>query len=124
MEVPSTIKSILHKFDATIIEVNRMSDKELIRSGALWTNISKEKKMKFWSGKLNLVQMVEALLVAQGLEDEQVSNVTDILVETGLEEIEAVMFSNTKRRNNKNDPTLQLFTKAVGQKPTEDELPD
>ena len=100
-----------------------MSDNELIRSGALWTNISKEKKMKFWSGKLNLVQMVEALLVAQGLEDEQISNVTDILVETGLEEIEAVMFSNTKRRNDK-DPTLQLFTKAVGQKPTEDELPD
>ena len=123
MEIPSTIKSILHKFDATIIEVNRMSDNELIRSGALWTNISKEKKMKFWSGKLNLVQMVEALLVAQGLEDEQISNVTDLLIHTGLEEIEAVMFSNTKRRNDK-DPTLQLFTKAVGLKPTEDELPE
>ncbi len=113
----------MHKFDATILEVNRMSDQELIRSAALWTNISKEKKMKFWSGKLNLVQMVEALLVAQGLEDEQISNVTDLLIHTGLEEIEAVMFSNTKRRNDK-DPTLQLFTKAVGLKPTEDELPE
>ena len=123
MEIPSTIKSILHKFDATIIEVNRMNDQELIRSAALWTKISKEKKMKFWSGKFNLVQTVEALLIAQGLEDEQVSNVTDILIHTGLEEVEAVMFSNTKRRNDK-DPTLQLFTKAVGQKPTEDELPD
>ena len=123
MEIPSTIKSILHKFDATIIEVNRMNDQELIRSAALWTKISKEKKMKFWSGKFNLVQTVEALLIAQGLEDEQVSNVTDILIHTGLEEVEAVMFSNTKRRNDK-DPTLQLFTKAVGLKPTEDELPD
>ena len=74
MEIPSTIKSILHKFDATIIEVNRMQDRELIRSGALWTNISKEKKMKFWSGKFNLAQTVEALLIAQGLDDEQVSN--------------------------------------------------
>ena len=123
MEIPSTIKSILHKFDATIIEVNRMSDNELIRSGALWTNISKEKKMKFWSGKFNLAQTVEALLIAQGLDDEQVSNVTDILKYQGLEEVEAVMFSNTKRRTDK-DPTLQLFTKAVGLKPTEDELPD
>ena len=74
MEIPSTIKSILHKFDATIIEVNRMNDQELIRSAALWTKISKEKKMKFWSGKFNLVQTVEALLIAQGLDDEQVSN--------------------------------------------------
>ena len=100
-----------------------MQDQELIRSAVLWTNISKEKKMKFWSGKLNLVQMVEALLVAQGLEDEQISNVTDLLIHTGLEEIEAVMFSNNKRRTAK-DPTLQLFTKAVGLKPTEDELPE
>ena len=123
MDIPLSMQVILHKFEARIIGVNRMSDQELIRSAALWTNISKEKKMKFWSGKLNLVQMVEALLVAQGLEDEQVSNVTDILIHTGLEEVEAVMFSNTKRRNDK-DPTLQLFTKAVGLKPTEDELPD
>jgi len=123
MDIPLSMQVILHKFEARIIGVNRMSDQELIRSAALWTNISKEKKMKFWSGKLNLVQMVEALLVAQGLEDEQVSNVTDILIHTGLEEVEAVMFSNTKRRNDK-DPTLQLFTKAVGLKPTEDELPE
>ena len=123
MDIPLSMQVILHKFEARIIGVNRMSDQELIRSAALWTNISKEKKMKFWSGKLNLVKMLEALLVAQGLEDEQVSNVTDILLETGLEEIEAVMFSNTKRRTDK-DPTLQLFTKAVGLKPTEDELPD
>ncbi len=123
MDIPLSMQVILHKFEARVIGVNRMSDQELIRSAALWTKISKEKKMKFWSGKFNLVQTVEALLIAQGLDDEQVSNVTDILKYQGLEEVEAVMFSNTKRRNDK-DPTLQLFTKAVGQKPTEDELPD
>ena len=84
----------------------------LIPVGALWTNISRNGS-KYWSGKLELAELVMASLNQKGIENDVILNIVDVLQDQKLDIIDLIMFPNPNRRSEKQNPTLNLFSRVI-----------
>ena len=80
---------------------------DLIPVGALWTNISRNGN-KYWSGKLELAELVMSSLNQKGIENDVILNIVDVLPDQGLDIVDLIMFPNPNRRDGKQEPTLNL----------------
>ena len=85
---------------------------DLIPVGALWTNISRNGN-KYWSGKLELAELVMSSLNQKGIENDVILNIVDVLQDQGLDIVDLIMFSNPNRRDGKQEPTLNLFSRLT-----------
>ena len=125
---PSDITSILRQFDATILEIKKMEKKaekksDLTPVGALWTNTSQNGK-KYWSGKLKLAELIMDKLQNTGIENDAILNIVHVLEDQDLDVLNLVMFPNQIRREGRQDPTLNLFSKfSLGTPAQEEDLP-
>ena len=85
---------------------------DLIPVGALWTNISRNGN-KYWSGKLELSELVMSSLNQKGIENDVILNIVDVLQDQGLDIVDLIMFPNPNRRSEKQNPTLNLFSRVI-----------
>ena len=85
---------------------------DLIPVGALWTNISRNGN-KYWSGKLELAELVMSSLNQKGIENDVILNIVDVLQDQGLDIVDLIMFPNPNRRSEKQNPTLNLFSRVI-----------
>ena len=91
-------------------ETEKNSD--LISVGALWTNISRNGN-KYWSGKLELAELVMSSLNQKGIENDVILNIVDVLQDQGLDIVDLIMFPNPNRRDGNQEPTLNLFSRLI-----------
>jgi hypothetical protein len=125
---PPHIKSILRQFDAKILEIKKMEKKaekksDLTQVGALWTNTSLNGN-KYWSGKLKLAELVTDKLQSTGIENDAILNIVHLLEDQNLDVLNLIMFPNQNRREGRQDPTLNLFSKfSLGTPAREEDLP-
>ena len=131
MQIPQRLQTILTRFDAEILEIKIMDNgnSDLIDAGVLWSTEAKS-GIKYWSGKLNLSTILDALLDQaedsspgqKAIAKSQLEKVLGVGVqEKGKldlgekSDLDLMMFINNKRQPDKKDPHLQLKVKVAEQ---------
>ena len=90
---------------------NKKEDSDLVNAGVLWSTEAKS-GLKYWSGKLNLLDVVGGLLEQKKTAERVIAKHRLDKMLAGKTDLDLMMFVNNKRRPDKNDPHLLLKVKV------------